>query len=368
MSVSRRALMYGAFAQRRRKVLVCLIDGMGLDYIAQSEMPNLKQLMRQGTFRAGQGMMPSLTNVNNASLATGTYPELHGITANTFFDPALGRIVEMSDTRYLLAPTLFEKARSRGWKTAFVGAKDKIRSLIGVRADVAICAEKQGVPMYEAENSYWVFEQGREALKKTDFLYLTTTDYMMHTYPAEDERSREHLKRIDEILGQVLNDHPGLELYLCADHGMNAKTLGLDPVKILAARGIRARGAAAIADKHKVHHNDLGGSIYLDLEKSGDIAAAREILSQEPGIDEVLLRNDAARRFRLKADRTGDLYVLAGKHAALGDLKTAREEIRIRTHGSLHETTIPLLVYGRKVDELKTIVDLTAGLMREGFA
>jgi phosphonoacetate hydrolase len=361
MAMTRRQLMAAALAPGRWKVLICLIDGMGPDYIRASEMPNLKRLMKEGTYREGQGMMPSLTNVNNASLATGTYPERHGVTANTFFDPALGRIVEMSDPRYLLVPTLFESARQKGWKTAFVGAKDKIRSLIGARADEAICAEKQGVPMYEAANSYWIFAQGREVLQRTDLLYLTTTDYMMHTYAPEDERSREHLKRIDQTLGLIVNDHPGLELYLCADHGMNAKTLGIDPVKILASRKIRARGAAAIADQHKVHHNDLGGSIYLDLERPAEIAAAQEILAKEPGIDAVLTREVAARRFRLKADRTGDLYVLAAKHAALGELKTEREEIKIRTHGSLHETTIPLLVYGRKPGELKTLVDLTAG-------
>jgi phosphonoacetate hydrolase len=186
---SRRYFLFGSAAALmakapRRKVLVCLIDGLGLDYIAKSDMPALRRLMRAGTYRHANGMMPSLTNVNNASLATGTFPEKHGVTANTFFDPALREVVEMADRKYLLAPTIFESAHRKGWKTAFVGAKDKIRTLIGTSAQTSLSAEKEGVPMYEAANTYWVLKQGRAMLRRkdVDLLYLTTSDYMMHTY------------------------------------------------------------------------------------------------------------------------------------------------------------------------------------------
>jgi phosphonoacetate hydrolase len=363
MTLSRRTLLAAAaLAPARRKVLICLIDGLGPDYIAASEMPHLKRLIAAGQYREGTGMMPSLTNVNNASLATGTYPEAHGITANTFFDPALGKIVEMSSPAYLLRPTLFETAHQKGWKTAFVGAKDKIRLLIGAKAGTAVCAEKQGVPMYEAANSFWIFEQGRALLKRADvdLLYLTTSDYMMHTYAPNQSESLAHLQKLDQMLAAIVDDHPKLELYLCADHGMNAKTKGIDPVQILGAKGVRARAVAAIADKHKVHHGDLGGSVYVDLEKPADAVKARDILLAEPGIDAVLTRAEAAKRFRLMASRTGDLYVLGDRHTALGTLDAPRREVKVRTHGSLHETKIPLLVHGRKLATLETIVDLTA--------
>jgi len=144
------ALTRGA-APARRKVMVCLIDGFGPEYIARSEMPNLQRAIKAGTYKLGRSAMPSLTNVNSASFATGSYPEAHGITANTFFDPELGKIVEMADAKYLRRPTLFTHAHKKGWKTAFVGAKEKIRSLIGASAHSSISAEKQGIPMYEAE-------------------------------------------------------------------------------------------------------------------------------------------------------------------------------------------------------------------------
>lgn len=346
----------------RRKVLVCLIDGLGLDYIAKSDMPALRRLMRAGTYREGHGMMPSLTNVNNASLATGTFPEQHGVTANTFFDPALREVVEMADRKYLLAPTIFESAHRKGWKTAFVGAKDKIRTLIGTSAQTNLSAEKEGVPMYEAANTYWVLKQGRAMLRRkdVDLLYLTTSDYMMHTYAPEEEQSLEHLHLFDKHLAAIVDDHPNLDLYLCADHGMNAKQVAVNPARVLSESGIGARVVAAIADKHKLHHKDLGGSLYVDLDKAEQLHEARQALANEPGIEAVLSRAEACRRFRLMPERTGDLFVLADRDTALGDIPRRRVNVKVRTHGSLHETRIPLLAYGRKHGLLESSVDLTA--------
>lgn len=346
-----------------RKVLICLIDGFGPEYVAKSDMPNLRRAIKAGTFTIGNGAMPSLTNVNSASLATGSYPESHGITANTFYDPELGKIVEMADAKYLKHPTLFASAREKGWKTAFVGAKEKIRGLIGVAADTSRSAEKQGVPMYEARTTDWVFEQGMQALRRpeVDLLYLTTSDYMMHTYGPETAESLEHLHNLDRHLGRILDDHPRLELYLCADHGMNAKTRAIDPERLLAQHGIAARAVPAIADKHKVHHKDLGGSIYIDIEKPAEIANARAILKAEPGIEAVVPREEACKRFRLMPARTGDLYLLCDKTTAIGALDQARSPVAVRTHGSLHESKVPLLVYGRKwKGKLDSTVDLTA--------
>ena len=356
------ALTRGA-APARRKVMVCLIDGFGPEYIARSEMPNLQRAIKAGTYKLGRSAMPSLTNVNSASFATGSYPEAHGITANTFFDPELGMIVEMADAKYLRRPTLFTHAHKKGWKTAFVGAKEKIRSLVGASAHSSISAEKQGIPMYEAEANYWVFDQGLKALRNpdVDLLYLTTSDYIMHTYGPETPESLEHLKNLDQRLGQILDDQPNLELYLCADHGMNAKTRAVDPERLLAKHGIAARAVPAIADKHKIHHKDLGGSIYIDLDQPGDIAKAKEIFTAEPGIEEVLLRAEACKRFRLMPKRTGDLFLLGDKITALGALDRERRPVAVRTHGSLHEATVPLLVYGRKwKGKLESSVDLTA--------
>jgi phosphonoacetate hydrolase len=72
-------------------VVICL-DGSADEYLdmamARGLMPNLQQLNVQGYRGLARGAMPSLTNVNNTSIVTGTPPRIHGIGGNYFFDCA----------------------------------------------------------------------------------------------------------------------------------------------------------------------------------------------------------------------------------------------------------------------------------------
>lgn len=69
-----------------------MIDGFGTDYVQVSDMPVLKGLMARGFSKAVRGVMPSVTNVNNASIACGAWPEEHGITGNSYYDEARGEL------------------------------------------------------------------------------------------------------------------------------------------------------------------------------------------------------------------------------------------------------------------------------------
>ena len=65
-----------------RKVLIVCIDGFGPDYLALSPTPNLDRMIEQGCLNIGRSVIPSVTNVNNVSIITGTTPSIHGITSN----------------------------------------------------------------------------------------------------------------------------------------------------------------------------------------------------------------------------------------------------------------------------------------------
>ncbi len=358
-----------------RKVVVALFDGFGPEYIEASDMPNLKKVFRSGHFKIGKGVIPSVTNVNNASLVTATFPAEHGITTNFFLDPRTGESKEMESAEYLLRPTLLEKAKARGWKTALVTTKDKVRTLCARGADVAVSAEKPGAEwvervgakenMYSAAVNYWTLRAARRVLREgTDLLYLSTTDYMMHTYAANEAPSLEHLHTLDKLVADLLDDHPGLEFYLTADHGMNAKREAIDVARLLGGKGIAAEAVPIIRDKHKVHHGNLGGACYVYLKNKADRRKAADVLKAEAGIEEVYDNGSAAREFRLHPDRIGDLFLLAAKEICFGDLDSEREATKVRTHGSRHEAAVPLIIHGRKVDfaRYEYNVDLTRNL------
>jgi phosphonoacetate hydrolase len=75
----------------------------------------------------------------------------------------------------------------------------------------------------------------------------------------------------------------------------------------------------------------------------------REIISGVQGVERILTREEAAREFRLMASRIGHLMVLGGKDTVFGELDDEQEKFPgLRSHGSLHETDVPLFVYNAK--------------------
>jgi phosphonoacetate hydrolase len=352
------------------------MDGFGMEYLEASDMPNLKRMGKDGGLKAGSSVIPSVTNVNNASVVTGSFPKEHGITTNYHYDRRTKSASEMESAEFLLKPTIFERAKTLGLRTALVSSKDKVKTLCSRGCDIVLSAERpepawiQRVgpkeAMYSADVNYWSFRAARQVLKSesVDLMYLSTTDYMMHTYAPKEGASLEHLHRIDKLLADIVDDHPRIEVYLTADHAMNAKREGLNPALILRAQSIQAEAIPIIRDAHKTHHNNLGGACYVYLEQIGDRAKAIELLSQTEGIEEVFDARTAASEFQLHLDRIGDIFLLAKKDFVFGELENIRESVKVRSHGSRHESKVPLLVYGTKVnmDKYAYNLDLTRHL------
>ena len=66
--MTRRQLLSGLPAmlqQRPQRVIVLMVDGLGPDYIAASDMPVLSSWQRKGISKTVGGVMPSVTNANN---------------------------------------------------------------------------------------------------------------------------------------------------------------------------------------------------------------------------------------------------------------------------------------------------------------
>ena len=88
-------------------IAICL-DGCEPAYleeaIAAGLMPNLKRIKETGTDRLAHSVVPSFTNPNNLSIATGRPPAVHGICGNYLYDPETKTEVMMNDVRFLRAP------------------------------------------------------------------------------------------------------------------------------------------------------------------------------------------------------------------------------------------------------------------------
>jgi phosphonoacetate hydrolase len=338
------------------RVFVLCLDGFGPLYLAQSDMPNLRQIAAQGFQVTGHSLLPSVTNVNTVSLVTGTFPREHGVTGNAYYDPGerVGGLMESA--RFVQMPTIFERARCAGWHTALVTAKVKLLELLGKGADVAISAEcpsaalctSIGTPasIYSLAVNYWVLTASRELIRREgpELVYAFTTDYAMHKYPPEDECSQAHLRQLDALLGEILGSvSSDVALFVTADHGMSAKSIAIDLEKWLSNQGIAATVVSTIRDQYTAHHRNLSGSAHVYCTRPDDVAQAAELLRVHPAVEEVWPRAEAAAAFHLLPERIGDLMVLARSNALFGELTEAESEVTLRSHGSRHESQVPII-------------------------
>lgn len=74
------------------KTLIVFFDGLRDDYITQENMPNLYALKRSGTYGLQHhSVFPTVTRVNSASYATGSYPGGHGLMGNSVYFPEVSK-------------------------------------------------------------------------------------------------------------------------------------------------------------------------------------------------------------------------------------------------------------------------------------
>jgi phosphonoacetate hydrolase len=366
-------------------IAICL-DGCEPAYldeaIAAGLMPNLKRIKETGTVRLAHSVVPSFTNPNNLSIATGHPPSVHGICGNYLYDPETKTEVMMNDVRFLRAPTIFYKFQEGGARVAVVTAKDKLWALLGAgltfENDTAICfsAERSDVTnvaehgidnasawlgmdvpeVYSAGLSEFVFAAGVKLLAewKPDVIYLTTTDFVQHKYAPGVKEANDFYEMFDVYLGQL--DEMGAAIVITGDHGMKPKHLADGSPAVVYVQDLMddwlgdaaARVILPITDPYVVHHGALGSFATAYLPETADIADIIVKLQATAGITDVLTKAQAVTRFELPADRIGDIVMVSGENMTIGTSEHRHDlaalDVPLRSHGGLTEQEVPFIV------------------------
>ena len=366
-------------------IAVCL-DGCEPAYLDEAIkaglMPALERIRKKGTVRTAFSVIPSFTNPNNLSIATGRPPVVHGICGNYLYNPETGEEVMMNDPKFLRAPTVFKAFYDAGAKVAVVTAKDKLRALLGhglkFDDDRAICfsSEKSdtttkaehgidnaskwlGRPVpevYSAELSEFVFAAGVKLLRewRPDVMYLTTTDYVQHKYAPGVKEANDFYEMFDKYLTEL--DALGAAIVVTADHGMKPKHHADGSPNVVYVQDLMdewlgkdaARVILPITDPYVVHHGALGSFATAYLPKGADREAIMGKLRKVEGITLVVGREDGCARFELPEDRVGDIIMVSGENKTVGtsehrhDLAALNEPLR--SHGGLTEQAVPFIV------------------------
>lgn len=337
------------------------MDGFSLEYFEKSDIPFIKGMAREGFFAEVRGMFPSVTNANNASIATGAWPGVHGISANSLYDRAKKKQTYLNESRAIRVPTLFERASGRGFKTAVLTSKRKTKELFARRADIVMAAEVlseeekktfgAAPPIYSAEINHWLWDAAAAMLRNDPdigLIYVHTTDYPMHAWAPESVESLAHLMGIDRRMAGIHGAFPDVAFFLTADHGMNSKKLNWDLVRVCEEAGCPIEfSLSPERDYYDRHHKNYSGCAWVWLKNQSDRERVRALLSALAGVEAVLDADETAERYKLDPRHLGDLVVFGDKDTMFGEAETARETLpdSYRAHGSLHEMDLPLIIY-----------------------
>jgi phosphonoacetate hydrolase len=362
-----------------RPTVVITIDGCDPRYLddalARGLMPRLAAMLDDGgAYARGRSQMPSFTNTNNISIVTGATPLVHGLPGNHYLDPS-GEEVQLSDPKFLRAPSIHKALMDHGARVLCVTAKDKLRRLLahgdvpatsaekahecplpayGVEDVVALVGRRNPGP-YEWDMSHYALEIGL-AISRTvgplDLLYVSTTDFVQHAEKPGGQMADCYFRRFDELLGEYLD--LGYVVGMVADHGMNDKhdADGSPRVHyledVLTAAGIAEfHVIVPLTDPYLVHHGALGSFAWVHVNPE-DAERARRAIGVLEGVEEVFTREEAAVIYSHPTDRIGDLSVASDAQTALGK-SAAKHDLSVlagplRSHGGRHEQIVPIIV------------------------
>lgn len=306
------AVAFSAALQAAPPVLMLSADGLGANQFSARTMPKLWVLSEQG--RRGEGLppFPATTFNGHVTMATGCWPEHHGVVANGYLDPVTKVLVPTaSRTEDVQREPLWVAATRNGVRTAvfqWVGATGPWEGVSPWRLEVF----RLGRPDSEA----LAFSEA--ALKDGAGLvmaYLSGTDEEGHLQGPHSTEAEAKLKKMDDELAPWLqrmqSEHPGLHVVIAADHGMAPMRRRIHLPSLLDGIGCEL-----------ITH---GGSAYVYLQNPKDAPKALSRL-RRAGL-QAWTRNRVPTRYHLSGSpRVGDLVILAREGQWLSKARSSREE------------------------------------------
>ena len=369
-------------------VVVVCIDGGEPEYVnaamEKELLPNVKRFMAGGFSAVAYGAMPSFTNPNNISIITGVPPSVHGISGNYFLNPETGKEVMMNEPEFLRVDSILAEFSKHGAKVVAITAKDKLTKLLrhkikdGItfsseKADkctikengIENCLEYVGKSLpdvYSGDLSLFVLDAGIKILEreKPDITYLSLTDYIQHKYAPGTREANEFYQALDNVFGRLVAT--GALVALTGDHGMNDKSNSDGSPKVVYLQDVldkqfgdgKTKVILPITDPYVAHHGALGSFAMVFFREQMPSAAVINAVSKLPGIEAVLDRESAVKKFDLPSDRIGDIVVVGDKGTVLGTKKESHDlsklgGMRLRSHGGLADRQV-YFILSRKLN------------------
>ena len=213
-------------------VVLVSLDGFRYDYARRYGATHLLAIAARGA-TAPDGMVPSYPTVtfpNHWTLATGLYPEHHGIVGNSFYDPARGRVYSLRDTSafrdgsWYGGTPLWVLAEQQGMRSAclfWVGCEAEVQGMrpsYYLRYDPHLANARRlalivrWLALPEAERPHLLT------------LYISDVDEAGHEFGPDSPHTADVVRATDQLIGvldsSLAATHLPVDLIVVSDHGM----------------------------------------------------------------------------------------------------------------------------------------------------
>jgi alkaline phosphatase D len=217
---------------QKHYVILVSLDGFRYDYAEKYRAENLLALAKAGA-TAPEGMLPaypSLTFPNHYTLATGLYPEHHGIVANSFYDPArkqiysLGNPATVTDGSWYGGTPIWVLTELQGMRAACFFWPGSEAEIQGARPSYYLKYDDKFPNHARVEQVLAWLQLPPERRPHLITLYFSEVDHQGHEHGPDSPEVAAAVQLIDKEIGALEAGLKKLALpvdvIVVADHGM----------------------------------------------------------------------------------------------------------------------------------------------------
>lgn len=217
-------------------VLLISLDGFRYDYLAKYAPANLNSLARTGV--RARWMIPSFpskTFPNHYSIATGLYPQNHGIVENNIYDPGFNAVFMLSDrgeiekSRWWLGEPIWVTAEKQGQRTASVFYPGTEGEIAGRRPSYWKAYDKKLSNTDRVDTILSWLDLPRGQRPGLLALYFSDTDEAGHEFGPISRETKRAVLKVDRDLGRLITGLKAREIFnqinliIVSDHGMTTE-------------------------------------------------------------------------------------------------------------------------------------------------
>ncbi len=301
----------------RPYVVMLSMDGFRWDYTDITNTPNFDKIEQNGVRAEMQASFPTKTFPNHYTIATGLYPDHHGIVNNTFWDPQRKTLYKISDRSkvqdgyYYGGEPIWVTAEKQNVKAAsyfWVGSEAKID---GYYPSIWKVYDHH-FPFYQRADSVIAWLQLPEN-KRPHMItwYVSQPDSYGHKFGPKSQEIKDTIAGLDKLLGYFMDKLSKLDIankvnvIVTADHGMEE---------------IRHERSISLSDyisSSWVYGMDGGNPTYNIWVKAAYKDSVENALSKIPHIKYYTSTTIPARMHYMTNERCGDFVATADSSWAL---------------------------------------------------